>query len=391
MHNIWSKRFNHYVKELQKYMRYIFTGHIAVVLVFILGALGYQYSEWLKVVETDFPAKWLVAILVGIVIAFSHPTTLLRVPDQVYLLPLESKMKQYFQKALSWTFFSQVLLPTVLYIISIPLLRAVTELTIQQIWIGIVFVVALKFINVTIEFNYRYANRGQIVLLDRVVRIILNIFVLEGYLHGGIVGGILYSLLIIAYYLLIRKRVYVDPVPYEHFITIEQNRMMQFYRFANLFTDVPHLRGAVKRRQWLDFVMNWIPFKKGQAQRYLVARTFIRTDDLFYLWVRLTAIGALFAAFIAFQPVIWIISAALVFATVIQLKQALVSKGEFRMDMLYPGEMNEREHAVNKLIMKLVVLQAIIVLLCNVKMDLFFITPLIIILVGSFSIKFASN
>ena len=391
MHNIWSKRFNHYVSELQKYMRYIFTGHIAVVLVFVLGALGFQYSEWLKVVQSDFPAQWLVAILVGIVIAFSHPTTLLRVPDQVYLLPLESKMRQYFQKAISWTFFSQVLLPTVLYIISIPLLRAVTELTIQQIWIGVAFVVVLKFINVTIEFNYRYANRGQVVLLDRVVRIIMNIFVLEGYLRGGLGVGILYALLIIAYYLMIRKKVYVDPVPYEHFIAIEQNRMMRFYRFANLFTDVPHLRGAIKRRQWLDFVMNWIPFKKGQAQRYLVARTFIRTDDLFYLWVRLTAISALFAAFISIQPIIWILSAALVFATVIQLKQALVSNGEFRMDMLFPGVVNEREYAVNKLIMKLVIIQAIIVMLCNVKMDLFFVTPLIILIVGFFSIKFTSK
>jgi ABC-2 type transport system permease protein len=391
MHNIWSKRFNHYVKELQKYTRYIFTGHIAVVLVFVLGALGFQYSEWLKVVQSDFPAQWLVAILVGIVIAFSHPTTLLREPDQVYLLPLESKVRQYFQKALSWTFYSQVLLPTVLYIISIPLLRAVTELTIQQIWIGAAFVVALKFVNVSIEFNYRYANRGQVVLLDRLVRIILNILVLEGYLHGGLGEGMLYALLIIAYHLMIRKKVYVDPVPYEHFISIEQNRMMRFYRFANLFTDVPHLRGAVKRRQWLDFVMNWIPFKKGQAQRYLVARTFIRTDDLFYLWVRLTAIGGLFAAFISIQPVTWILSAALVFATVIQLKQALVSKGEFRMDMLYPGVVNEREYAVNKLIMKLVIIQAIIVMLCNIKMDLFFVTPLIIIIVGFFSIKFTSN
>ena len=107
--------------------------------------------------------------------------------------------------------------------------------------------------------------------------------------------------------------------------------------------------------------------------------------------MRLTAIGAIFAAFISIQPITWIISAALVFATVIQLKQALVSKGEFRMDMLYPGVLNERGYAVNKLIMKLVIIQAIIVMLCNLKMDLFFITPLIIIIVGFFSIKFTSN
>ena len=391
MHNIWSKRFSHYVKELQKYMQYIFTGHIAVVLVFVLGALGFQYSEWLKVVQADFPAEWLVALIVGVVIAFSLPTTLLREPDQVYLLPLESKVREYFQKALTWTFFSQVLLPTLLYIISIPLLRAVTELSIQQIWIGAAFVVVLKAFNILIEFAYRYANRGQIVFLDRLVRMCLNILVLQGYLTGGITDGLLYLIFIIAYFFLLRRKTYIDPVPYEHFISIEQNRMMRFYRFANLFTDVPHLRGAVKRRQWLDFVMKWIPYKKGHAQRYLITRTFIRTDDLFYLWVRLAAINAIFAAFISLQLITWIISAALVFAMVIQIKQALTSKGEFRMDMLFPGEVNEREQAVNTLLMKLVIIHAVIVMLSNLQMKLFFITPIIIVIVGLFTIKLTSG
>lgn len=54
MHSVWAKRFTHYIGEVMKYMRFIFTGHIAIVLVFIVGAGGYQYSEWLKVVELDF-------------------------------------------------------------------------------------------------------------------------------------------------------------------------------------------------------------------------------------------------------------------------------------------------------------------------------------------------
>ena len=44
------------------------------------------------------------------------------------------------------------------------------------------------------------------------------------------------------------------PFPYDHFIALEQNRMMRFYRFANYFTDVPHLKGSVSRRGWLGFL-----------------------------------------------------------------------------------------------------------------------------------------
>lgn len=80
LRDVWSSRFMHYIGEVQKYMQFIFTGHIAIVLVFLIGAGGYQYSEWLKVVQPDFPAEIVVAVIIGILLAFSRPTTLLREP-----------------------------------------------------------------------------------------------------------------------------------------------------------------------------------------------------------------------------------------------------------------------------------------------------------------------
>lgn len=98
LRDVWSSRFMHYISEVQKYMQFVFTGHIALVLVFLVGAGGYQYSEWLKIVESDFPAEGLIALIIGVLLAFSRPTTLLREPDQVYLLPLESKMSLYLKR-----------------------------------------------------------------------------------------------------------------------------------------------------------------------------------------------------------------------------------------------------------------------------------------------------
>ena len=93
MHNVWAKRFTHYIGEVMKYMRFVFTGHIAIVLVFIVGAGGYQYSEWLKVVEVDFPAEWIIAVIIGVLVAFSRPVTLLKEPDQPYNLNRPKKPK----------------------------------------------------------------------------------------------------------------------------------------------------------------------------------------------------------------------------------------------------------------------------------------------------------
>ena len=46
--------------------------------------------------------------------------------------------------------------------------------------------------------------------------------------------------------------------------------------------------------------INWFLYDKENTQSYLVFRTFIRTDDHFYLWVRLTAISAIIALTLIF-------------------------------------------------------------------------------------------
>ena len=386
MHSIWAKRFEHYLGEVMKYMQFIFTGHIAIVLVFIIGAGGYQYSEWLKVVASDFPAEWIIAIIVGGMIAFSRPVTLLKEPDQVYLLPLESQMQGYFKKAMNWTFWSQVLVPVVLFIIAIPLLKAVTNLSVSAIWLTVLFVALLKWLNVRAEFYYRYVNRGNAILLDRFVRAVISILGIQMALADGLIAAVF--LVMLAYYLFVlMKKTVNNPVPYEHFIRLEQNRMMSFYRFANYFTDVPHLKGSVKRRAWLDMAYKTIPYKKENTQAYLIYRTFIRTDDHFYLWIRLTAIAAVIALFISIPFVTWIVVAALAFATTLQLKYALMNAGDFRMDMLYPIARDTRRLAVAKLLRQLSIVQALIVTLFAIMQPQFYIIPILIIGVSELTLR----
>lgn len=391
MHSIWSKRFLHYIGEVQKYMRFVFTGHLAIVFVFAVGAAGYQYSEWLKAAPNDFPAEWLVAVIIGGILSFSAPTTLIREPDQVYLLPLETKMRLYFKKALNWTFISQVLLPAVAYIIAVPLLNAVTDLSAAQVWSGLLFVIILKYLNIQIEFNYRYGNRGQHVWIDWAARLVISILTLQTILESSLWMGALFVIILLAYNIALMKRVKGQPVPYEHFVKLEQNRMMRFYRFANYFTEVPHLRGSVRRRAWLDFLYSWIPFKKEKTQLYLVFRTFIRTDDHFYLWVRLTAISALIVAFVDIPVVAWVVAGALAFATTIQLKYALLSSVEFRMDMLFPVRKEQRLEAVATLLRFFLILQAAIVAVCSIGQPFFLITPVIILVVTELTLLLTKN
>ncbi len=387
LRDVWSSRFMHYIGEVQKYMQFIFTGHIAIVLVFLIGAGGYQYSEWLKVVQTDFPAEIVIAVMIGILLAFSRPTTLLREPDQVYLLPLESKMSQYFSKALAWTFWSQVWIVAIVYIVCIPLLKAVTALTTTEIWTIFLLIIVLKYISVQGEFSYRYSERGQMVWVDRLIRAVIFGAVLYMGLHAQLILAVIATVISVVYIIIFRKKSVGEPVPYEHFVKIEQNRMMSFYRFANYFTDVPHLQGSIRRRRWMDWLYRFVPYGKENAQKYLVFRTFVRTDDHFYLWLRLTAISGVIAVFVDIPVVTWIVAGALSFATTIQLKQALLSSGEFRMDMLYPLPEHARQLAVKQTVRLAMVTQAIIVGLCAITQPMFYLAIVIVIVISELTAK----
>ena len=62
LREVWGKRFVHYINELQKYLKYVFSGHFAIVFVFAIGAGGYTYSEWLNTAPMDFPAFLVVCL-----------------------------------------------------------------------------------------------------------------------------------------------------------------------------------------------------------------------------------------------------------------------------------------------------------------------------------------
>lgn len=366
LQKVWGQRFQHYMREVQRYMQYIFTGHLAIVLVFAIGAAGYAYSEWLKEVSSDFPSAILTAIIVGLALTFSSPTTLLKPADLVFFLPFEKELPHYMKRSLRWSIFSQLAFPLILYIVALPLLSEThTDSVIMLLWIAI-FIVVLKWIFVEAEFAVHWATSGQGIWQDRLIRFIIAFtfiyFWLSPYSYLIIVSAIGLALYLTYW----RKQMNQKPFPYEHFIKLEQNRMMRFYRFANYFTDVPHLKGAVSRRNWLGFLMKGPTFGQTVSQSFLIRRTFIRTDDTFWLWIRLTLISMVGAYFIAIPIALLILVGALAFASSLQLIYALRASDEFRMDMLFPESPTVREQAIAKTVRTVQWIQAVLVLLTSI-------------------------
>lgn len=359
LHDVWSKRLHKYTVEVQNYLKYIFTGHIAVVLLFALGAAGFAYSEWIQNIPPEFPGALLLAVIFGLLLAVSPPSTLLKEADSVYFLPLESKLDEFLQPALKWSFLSQLYLPVIVFIVSLPMVNALYGLP-SSFLIGFpILLLLIKWWNVQTEFAFRRQGAGERVWLDRLVRFLLVGFFVYFYVEEQLIIAVLLLFAIIFYGKWIARKAVGKPFAYEHFIGLEENRMLRFYQFANYFTDVPHLKGKIKARTWLNWIYRFIKPGPKNAHLYLVWRTFVRSDELFYLWVRLTAIIMVGAWFIPFQIGVALFAGALAFATVIQIWQGLTHTQHFRMDNLFPLTEFSRQQAVGKLIVSMQILQSI--------------------------------
>lgn len=361
LHDVWASRLHKYTVEVQNYMKYIVTGHIAVVMLFAIGAAGYAYSEWIQEVPPGFPGAWLMAVIFGVLMAFSPPSTLLKEADMVYFLPLESKLDSYLKPALKWSFFSQLFLPVIAFIVSLPMLNALYGLP-SSLLIGLpLLLLLLKWWSVETEFAFRKARAGQNAWLDRLVRFVLVLGFVYLYIVGNLLFAVLVLFAIIVYGRWVKQQAVGKAFPYEHFIALEENRMLRFYQFANYFTDVPHLKGKIKERRWLNWVYKMVGKGPKNAHYYLVWRTFIRSDEMFYLWIRLTVISMVGVWLIPFPIAAVIFAAALAFASSIQIWQGLNQTQYFRMDNLFPLSRYSREQAVRKLVLLLQMLQALLV------------------------------
>ena len=360
LHDVWDNRLQKYMREVQNYLKYIFTGHIAVVLLFAIGAAGYAYSEWVQDIPPDFPGAWLLAIVFGLLLAFSPPSTLLKEADMVYFLPLESKLDEFLKPALKWSFFSQLYLPIIAFVVSLPMVNALYGLP-SSLSIGFpILLLLIKWWNIQTEFSYRKAKSGKDAWLDRLIRFVIVLLFVYFYVIGNLLIAVVILFGVIIYGRWVQQQAAGKPFPYEHFIRLEENRMLRFYQFANYFTDVPHIKGKIKERAWLNWIYGFVKKGPQNAHYYLILRTFIRSDELFYLWIRLTVISMAGAWLIPFPAAIAIFVAALAFASTIQIWQGLNQTQHFRMDNLFPLTAFSREQAVRKLVVILQGLQAVL-------------------------------
>lgn len=298
---LWKQRFGNTVKELGKYFRYIFNGHVVIILVFLIGTAAYYYQEWIRTLSDDFPVALIMAIILALVATFSPIFTFLLEADRIFLIPLEEKLKPYFQRSMIVSFFVQVYLLFIGLGIFMPLYAHVNEGSYSGFFLFFVLISLLKGLNIIIRWRVQLYVDVNVHRMDSMVRYFVNgAFLYLLFSHASLwffMPIIVIYALLCAFYFSQTKHM---GLKWDYLIEQEEKRMMSFYRLANMFTDVPKLRDQVKRRKWLDWLLRMLKYQHENVYTHLYIQTFIRGGDYLGIFMRLTIIGILALYFITF-------------------------------------------------------------------------------------------
>ncbi|BCB02936.1 ABC transporter permease [Bacillus sp. KH172YL63] len=295
--SIWKKRIVEYNQELQKYLKYMFNDHLLFVLIFALGGGAFTYNQWVKTLDPGFPAPLIMAVILGFLLAWSPVYTFLREADAVFLLPLEGRLTSYFTKCIWISFMFQSYILLLALAALMPMYVAVSGNSFRTFFPLLGLVGILKVWNLYVRwFMLRYQEK-EAHWIDSSIRFLLSGALVFLILSGAVLWmPSVLAVSMLGYALYFHQATKGKNLKWDTLINLEEQRMLMFYRIANMFTDVPKLKGKVHRRKWLDLFVR-TPFSQSSTYRYLYMRSLVRTSEYSGLYIRLTVIGVLLIYF----------------------------------------------------------------------------------------------
>ncbi|MFC4388668.1 ABC transporter permease [Gracilibacillus marinus] len=300
---LFQERFKQHLKELNRYLKYIFTGHLAIAMFFMFSALAVYYQQWLQTIPDDFPSAFIIAVALGFFTTYTPIQTLLKKADIVFLLPAEQQLSTYFIRTLVYSYVTQLYMVLIVYVVLAPLYLE----SINHGEYGLLLLLLLIIKCWSLIANWWMLKvRDQLSRrMDYIVRFLLISGLIYFFIEQEIIYcGVVTILLIVLFgynYLLSNKS---DGINWELLIERDYLRMRSFYRLANMFTEVPHLETTVKKRALLAtlFVQS-LHFKQSNTFSYLYRLTTARSSEYMGIYIRLLVLGIVLIYYI---PNIWV-------------------------------------------------------------------------------------
>ncbi len=357
MTSLWKKRQRAHFLEMLKYLRYVLNDHFVIALLFLVGGLGYGYSNFLKTI--DGPSWWsapVVILCLAVLVQFGSLATLFQKADPVFLLPREHDMHGYLKQALFHSWLFSLCVEILGFAILYPFLSiAVHFLTFQVIVLGLSLPI-LKLGSLFLALNQLYRNSRSNQWRTLVLNWGLPILWFVGGLYLNVwitlIGAVIQCLVEILYE---AKQWQLYSLGWRLAIQIEDQRMLRIYRFFNLFTDVPNIRGTVHRRKYFDGILKWADRNTSNPYVYLFMRALVRSTEYSGMYFRLTLLGMVLLIFISNLYLSLFLQILFVYLISFQLLPLLINYEENVFTHLYPIQKSIQVAGFNWVMVRLLV------------------------------------
>lgn len=360
MRDLFKKRLNLHQRHMQKYLRYVFNDHFVLICVFLLGGVGLYYSEFIKTLPNNFwPATLVVLVALLAVLPIGHFATLTQEADIVFLLPKERALKDYFKAAFNYSLVLPFFVELLILGFLMPLLVATSSLGFSAFFILLLSMWCLKFAHLKIatlkiyQVTTTFLKQAELTWFGVAI-----ISLAAGIFLNPFLGLVFASITAVVTQQVVAKR--EDNLDWEKMIDKEKSRLHRIYQFINLFTDVPEITATVKRRAYLDGLLQKIKSQQSNTYLYLYTRRFVRGSEYSGLFIRLIFIGSLLLYFV--HDLYFSVGLGILFIYMIGF-QLIPLYNQFRymvLTQLYPVSSQQKAKALQFLLVVLLSVAAVI-------------------------------
>lgn len=348
MLDFYKLRLAKHQKRMFKYLKYVMNDHFILICMVGLGGFGYYYSEYLKNLT---PAVSWVPIVVGLVWFISlfvgRLSTLMQEADAVFLIPKERAMTTYLKRGLNYSTIFPTIAISLIVGVTFPLVAITKSVDFSMTLFIIASLLALKYADLWIQLESLYLDSGQNVTTHRIIWTLGAIGSLFCSLYVSFYVGVAVAFVIsIALVMLSKKTLESSQLNWEKSIQVERKRMKRLYSFFNLFTDVPGLSSDVRRRKYLDGLLNRIKKTSENTYLYLYARVVARGSEYSSLTIRLILVGMVLLFFTKSFWLMAILGSLFIYLLGFQLIPIYHAFDYMLMTQLYPISYKLKHNAV---------------------------------------------
>ncbi|MBE9915983.1 ABC transporter permease [Paenibacillus donghaensis] len=274
-----ERRSRFWGKEVLPYVGYVIQSGVAVLLLFAIIAFSAWYTSLVQHIPAGFPIRWIMLVLFVPLTVSSSFRTYLQPADVVFLLPQESRMRKYFQASWISGVIYKLLGLALVFLISWPLYIR-SEADPKPFSLFLLVLIALKLLaSYGCWKELRMVSRKG-ATASRLLRYVIIALSIAAWLWQPAGRSLIFILLIAATYVAALRFPAKHLVAWERLIAQEKTHIGRVLMVLGWFVNVPSRQQRIHSRKWLFWAGNRISWKPETAYRYLLMKSFIRSDIL---------------------------------------------------------------------------------------------------------------